>query len=300
MKNQWFGLAVSGVIFFLAGVAAASEGAKNPDGLPEWGICSHRGANSQFPENTLPAFQEAVRQGAAMIEFDVRFTKDRALVILHDWTVDRTSSGQGNVLDFTLEEIRKLDFGSWKGESFAGTQIPTLAEAFAVIPTGQTFDSDSVSGSTPSTAAGTAKAPWVNVHIDGAPKEIERELALAAADFIVASGRQHQAFLAVNRRMAAAVHEKYPDFLICNMERRGGNDGYIDVTIADHADFIQITEIPAPEKIQALKDAGVRINYFGTNDADYIKRLFDAGIEFPLVDDLPIGMKAAAEWEDVH
>lgn len=56
--------------------------------MPEKGICAHRGAMDTHPENTLSAFREAVRLGAHMIEFDVRMTKDKALVILHDALVD--------------------------------------------------------------------------------------------------------------------------------------------------------------------------------------------------------------------
>ena len=91
--------------------------------MPIKGLCAHRGANETHPENTLAAFKEAIRLGAHMIEFDVRMTKDKKLVIMHDKTVDRTTNGSGAVSDLTLNEIKKLDAGSWKDKKFAGEKV---------------------------------------------------------------------------------------------------------------------------------------------------------------------------------
>lgn len=240
--------------------------------LPERGVCAHRGALSLFPENTLPAFVEAVRLGAAMIEFDVRFTKDRRLVILHDFSVDRTSDGKGKIFDLTFDEVRALDFGAWKGERFAGTTIPTLDETLAVFP----------------------RTVWLNVHLSQPPKtpeSLQRELALATAERIVAAGRENQAFMACNRVMAEAVGEKYPQIKICNMERQDNGNGYIGATIERKCAFIQMTgKNPTPEQIARLKSAGVKVNFFGVKDAAHAETLFKLGVDFPLFDDVPMGL----------
>lgn len=76
----------------------------------------------------MPAFEEALRVGADGIELDVQMTKDGALVLIHDEKVDRTSNGKGWVKDFTLDEIKQLDFGSYVSREFTGVQIPTLEE----------------------------------------------------------------------------------------------------------------------------------------------------------------------------
>jgi len=91
-------------------------------------VCAHRGVSAYFPENTLVAIEEAVRIGAPMTEIDVRRTADGHIVLMHDETADRTTSGSGRVADLTLEEISDLDAGAWKGEQFAGEQVPTLAD----------------------------------------------------------------------------------------------------------------------------------------------------------------------------
>ncbi|MBD5071934.1 glycerophosphodiester phosphodiesterase, partial [Xanthomonas citri pv. citri] len=78
-------------------------------------IIAHRGASGYAPENTIAAFDLAVKMNADMIELDVQLTKDRQIVVIHDDRVDRTTNGSGFVKDFTLEELQKLDAGSWYG-----------------------------------------------------------------------------------------------------------------------------------------------------------------------------------------
>ncbi|MBR2694323.1 MAG: hypothetical protein IKE69_08915 [Thermoguttaceae bacterium] len=269
MKRSFFLTVLAAAFTFLPTAVPAQES------LPSRGICSHRGWQSEFPENTIPAFEAAVLMKAQMIEFDVRFTKDRQMVIMHDWTVDRTSDGTGHILDLTFDEVRALDFGSWKSPRFAGTKIPTLDETLAVMP----------------------RDVWLNIHLGGVPHEIAAELALAVAEKIVADNRVDQAFVACDHIEADAIKAKYPQVKICNMFRQGGSNAYIDDTIARKAEFIQLAyELPTPEQIARLKEAGIKINYFGTDDPAVMRRLFDLGVEFPLVDRLEAGMNFFDEY----
>ena len=96
----------------------------------------HRGAAAQAPENTLASFRRAVELGADGVEFDLHRTRDGAFVVIHDETLDRTTDGHGNVDDFTLAELRRLDAGSWRGTEFAGEQIPMFEEIAAALPRG--------------------------------------------------------------------------------------------------------------------------------------------------------------------
>jgi len=102
-------------------------------------IIAHRGASASAPENTLSAFGKAVAMGADILELDVRQTKDSQLVIMHDGSVGRTTNGSGNIRDFSLEELRQLDAGSWFDPKFANERIPTLAHVFDSIPRPFTF-----------------------------------------------------------------------------------------------------------------------------------------------------------------
>ena len=93
---------------------------------------AHRGASGRFPENTLTAFAAAIEAGAQMCELDVQLTRDGAVVVMHDDTVDRTTDGHGAVRGMTLAELKRLDAGVRFGNEFKGERIPTLEEVFAL------------------------------------------------------------------------------------------------------------------------------------------------------------------------
>lgn len=96
-------------------------------------IVGHRGFSGVAPENTLVAIRMAIESGADACEFDVYASKDGTVVLLHDATVDRTTSGKGKVTELTVAELKKLDAGSWKDAAYAGEPVPTLAEALALL-----------------------------------------------------------------------------------------------------------------------------------------------------------------------
>ena len=96
-------------------------------------ITAHRGASAAAPENTLIAYKKAIEMGADYAELDVRQTKDCAIVLMHDKTVHRTTGVKGFVWDFTLEELRQMEAGSWFGEEFRGEPIPTLEEVIRLV-----------------------------------------------------------------------------------------------------------------------------------------------------------------------
>jgi len=91
-------------------------------------IASHRGGAAAAPENTLPAITAALASGFDYVEVDVALTADRAPVLMHDATVDRTTDGRGRLAALTLAEVRQLDAGSWFDAAYAGTPVPTLSE----------------------------------------------------------------------------------------------------------------------------------------------------------------------------
>ncbi len=239
--------------------------------MPERGVCAHRGAMSTHPENTLPAFEEALRLGAHMIEFDVQLTKDGALVLMHDTTVDRTTDGTGKVSDLTLTEIKALDAGSKMGSAFAGLRVPTFEEALAVFP----------------------KNVWLNCHLKGGAN-----LGAATAKVIEKTGRLHQAFLAAKADAAQTARAAVPGILICNMERQGDSMVYAEETIAMKARFIQLRgkgDVPV-EAVKKLRAAGVLVNYYHDESPEGLRRQWQAGVNFPLVNDVAPAMSQALEF----
>lgn len=98
--------------------------------MPE--IIAHRGASYLAPENTLTAFRKAMEIGADGVEMDVQQTGDKKLVIHHDFLIDWHTDMRGQIYDMTMEELKALDFGSWKDVSYKDERIATLQEALAL------------------------------------------------------------------------------------------------------------------------------------------------------------------------
>ena len=236
--------------------------------MPMRGVCAHRGASDTHPENTIAAFREAIRLGAQMIEFDLATTKDGKLVLMHDRTIDRTTNGKGRPEDWLLADLKKLDAGSWKNSRFAGERIPTLEEALDFMP----------------------RNIWLNVHLKGGA-----ELAEKSARLIASKNRLHQAFLACRADAATTARATEPRIKICNMERQANTLQYVNETIEAGCEFIQLLgggQVD-PAHTKRLRDHGVRINYFGTNDPATLRKLFESRVEFPLVDRLGEMLKVA-------
>ena len=95
-------------------------------------IIAHRGASHLAPENTLTAFRLAKTLGADGFECDVQITRDRHLVVAHDYLTDLKTGVHGNIPDMDFDDLRQLDFGKWKSPEFAGEKIPTLEEVLEV------------------------------------------------------------------------------------------------------------------------------------------------------------------------
>ncbi|MEM0940411.1 MAG: glycerophosphodiester phosphodiesterase family protein [Bacteroidota bacterium] len=105
----------------------------------EFTIIAHKGASGLAPENTMAAFQKALNLGVDQIELDVRHTADEEIIVFHDQRLDRIARDTlgnritGDVHDYTLEEIKQFDAGSWFDSQYKNERIPTLKEALDLI-----------------------------------------------------------------------------------------------------------------------------------------------------------------------
>jgi glycerophosphoryl diester phosphodiesterase len=102
-------------------------------------LVAHRGASHDAPENTIPAFELAWKQGADAIEGDFHLTSDGKVVCIHDYDTKRVASTKLIVKDSTLDQLRALDAGEWFNREFKGIRIPTFAEVAATVPAGRKF-----------------------------------------------------------------------------------------------------------------------------------------------------------------
>jgi len=229
--------------------------------LAERGLCAHRGARSTHPENTIPAFREALRLGVHMIEFDLQLTKDDKLIVMHDKTVDRTTNGEGLVSELTYAQINNLDAGIWKDSLFVNTIVPTFEEVLDMMP----------------------ESIWLNIHI-----KHNARAARKATEIIESKNKLNQSVLAIKKNMIKIVKEVNKEIKICNMDRGDNSQQYVQETIELGCDFIQLKERADSNLkmfIKKLKSNNIKVNYFGTNSPEKLKVLFDAGVDFVLVDE---------------
>lgn len=96
-------------------------------------VIAHRGSNKKAPQNTLPAFRQAIEENTDGFETDVHLTRDGVPVICHNYSIDETSDATGLISTYTLNELKMLDFGAYFSEEFRGTTLPTLDEFLDLV-----------------------------------------------------------------------------------------------------------------------------------------------------------------------
>ena len=97
-------------------------------------VIAHRGASGEAPENTLAAFKLAVEQGCDAIELDIHLAADGQIVVCHDDSIGRTTTGKGVIREMTSQQLKQADAGVKFGGQFAGERIPLLEEVFDLVP----------------------------------------------------------------------------------------------------------------------------------------------------------------------
>lgn len=96
-------------------------------------IIAHRGVSSLAPENTMAAFTKCLEVGVKWFELDVRMLADNSLIVAHDETADRTTSGTGSFYDMTFTDLRRLDAGRWFGDQFRLERVPELTTVVELV-----------------------------------------------------------------------------------------------------------------------------------------------------------------------
>jgi glycerophosphoryl diester phosphodiesterase len=228
-------------------------------------VIAHRGASAYAPENTLAAFELAADQGAQAVECDAKLTRDNAIVLMHDDTVDRTSSGRGAVRRFDLKAIRALDAGSWFDPRFKGERVPTLEEGLAqwarlgLMPQ---IEIKPCPGRAAETGAEVARATarlW--------PKRLPRPLL---SSFVMLSLETARA--AAPSLPLAWLTERIPADWRRRVEKLG--------CAALHCNHKHLTEAAA----RGVKDAGLALRCYTVNEPDRARRLFAWGVDAVFTD----------------
>ena len=252
-----------------------ADDAKPPDDDPAAArpiLVAHRGLLRHAPENTLPAFAACLelRMG---FELDVRTTKDGHLVVIHDNNVARTTDGPSrSVRDMTLEELKRLDAGSWFDEAFAGVRVPTLDETLSFVNQRK-------------------RGPTIialNV------KDVTREGETKLVALVEKHNLQSESFaFDQSDEMSRRLKMLNPDFRIGqNVSRQSIEDRLKEGLL----DCFLLTSTPTAEEVTRLHEHGKQVlfNFAGESrrDSQTWKRAAAAGID-GILTDYPLECRAA-------
>lgn len=222
-------------------------------------LIGHRGAASYAPENTLEGIRTAYDLGIDWVELDVKLTKDEIPILFHDEDTQRMSGVPGLVRDMTLDELKELDVGANHGESFIGTQIPTLDEALELL-----IDLDMA----------------VNLEIKPCPGR-EKETAEILVDHLSRVWDEHNkvllsSFQHVCLEICADMAPEWARGLLLG-ENWGDNWAQV-------ADFLKVTTLNVhadsvtEEQVHSAIELGYPVLAFAVNDIDTAARLHSWGV----------------------
>jgi glycerophosphoryl diester phosphodiesterase len=238
--------------------------------MKEWPyprLYAHRGGGSLAPENTLAAIRTGQSLGYRAHEIDVKLTRDKVLVLLHDPTLERTTNGRGRAADLSFEALRAFDAGSWHQGGFAGERIPSFEEATALF---------------------RSQGTTVNIEIKPTPgfdMETGRAAALATRK-LWAGAALPPFFSSFSFEALVGAKEAAPE-----IPRAWLVDTFTDAdwdrlaalqAVALHTNHKKFDTADVPR----LHDAGYRVNLYTVNEAEAAERLFAAGVDGLFTDNL--------------
>ena len=235
---------------------------------------AHRGDPVAAPENTLPAIRAAVNGGADIVEFDLQLTRDGHAVLMHDDHVDRTTDGEGPVGRYTLDEIRALDAGSWFGDAWRGTRVPTAEEALGVVADAET------------TVLVEFKGTWGDDDITPVLELIDES---GLAERTVVASFEARTMLALKR--LAPELQRALTMRVLPASPLGLVTAYDATLVVTSMRSVELS----PRIVAQLQRAGVTVIVYTLNSASYWQQARAAGVDAIVTDD-PRALGHWATW----
>ena len=230
-------------------------------------LFAHRGGGSFAPENTLAAIRLGQALGYRAHEFDVKLSRDGVAMLLHDATLERTTSGRGRAADLEWEELRKLDAGGWHSEEFRGEPVPSFEEAARLL---------------------RSKDTMANVEIKPTPG-FDRETGAAVARETLrlwAGAAVPPLFSSFSFEALMAAKAAAPDiprgWLIAEFTNADWARLEQLEAVSLHTDHRRID----PKRISDLHNRGYRVCLYTVNDTGDAQRWLDAGVDGLFTDSL--------------
>jgi glycerophosphoryl diester phosphodiesterase len=236
---------------------------------------AHRGQRATFPEQTLEAYEAAIRLGAEGIETDVQRTRDGRLAMLHDLTLDRTTAGHGPIAEHDWSTVRELDAGTWFDARFAGCRVPSLEDTIdLVVGAGLVLcvEVKGTTGDAPATAVAVAR--------------LVRERGLLDRVFI--SSFDHAALAAARAEVGSPLlaPERLPDVGYSAPDLAVAQAVALDAAALQHR-----WEDLTPAVVDAVHAAGTAIWSWPIDTLEAIARSVELGVDAIIGDDVPLLLK---------
>ncbi len=232
-------------------------------------VIAHRGGGSLAPENTLAAIRKGKNLGFEGVEFDVMLAADSIPVLIHDETLERTTTGRGAVAQMPSAALAALDAGSWFGSAFSGEPVPRYAEAVRLC---------------------LDLGIWANVEIKpvhGHEHDTGRIVAALSAE-LWRSARIApllSSFSIVALEAAVAAAPGLPRGLLVDEIPQGWRDRLAQLDcVSLHCDFKRLTMGQA----RAVKEAGYALLCYTVNDPATARELFVWGVDAVVTDRLDL------------
>ena len=219
--------------------------------LPRPLVIAHRGASGELPENTLPAYELALAQGSDMIEIDLHTSRDGAIVITHDASLERLG-GRGEVADATLEEIRRLDAGG-------GAAVPTLGEVLDAYGARIPFNLE-LKRSSRGEYPGMEAASVEEVARRGL---LEQTLFSSFFDPVLDALRQ----VSPKARLALLISPKFPGGAIARAKKVGAEALNPQRSLVNR------------ELVESAHGEGLAVYVFTVDDGEEMRRMLDIGVD---------------------
>ena len=234
-------------------------------------IIAHRGDKTHAPENTLAAFKLAAENGADAIEFDVKLTADERVIVLHDQTVNRTTTGTGKIFQLPFAVVRNLDAGGWFSEDYRGERIPTLDEVFETV----------------------GKRLYINIELTNYATPGDG-LVPKVVDLVKKHGLQDRmlfsSFFARNLQITRSLLPEVPRGLLC-MRGLLGSWGRTFTWRGDYfALHPYLTDVD-PGLVNRVQAAGKRVHVWTVNSEEDLKRMIGLGVNAIITDDPVLALR---------
>jgi glycerophosphoryl diester phosphodiesterase len=246
------------------------------DSLTQPVIFAHRGASAHAPENTLAAFELALAQNADGIELDVKLAADGQVVVIHDPTVDRTTSSHGRVKDLSLAQLQALDAGSFFGEKYRGEKIPTLEEVFEAV----------------------GKRTFINVELTNynTPRDqLVETVCMLVKKFALQKHVLFSSFLPTNLSKARAYLPGVPRGLLAFGGWLGAWARSFGFAFGRYHALHPYLKDVTPEQVQRVHRLNRRVHVWTVNAVEDMQRLFGWGVDAIFTDDPQLAVRVRGE-----